>query len=68
MNNVVCNHRLSILLCFYGGVYFRGGISIKPSAGMDEMRADMGGAACVVSSIQAAASLAIPINVKGTVT
>ena len=29
-----------------------GGISIKPSAAMDEMRADMGGAAAVVGSIQ----------------
>ncbi|XP_035825586.1 cytosol aminopeptidase [Aplysia californica] len=50
-----------------GITFDSGGISIKPSAEMDKMRADMGGAACVVSSIQAAASLAIPINVKGLV-
>jgi leucyl aminopeptidase len=32
---------------------------------MDEMRADMGGAACVVATIKAAASLKLPINIRG---
>jgi len=32
---------------------------------MDEMRGDMGGAACVFGSIYAAASLRLPINLKG---
>ncbi|XP_059148773.1 cytosol aminopeptidase-like isoform X2 [Physella acuta] len=50
-----------------GVTFDSGGISIKPSSGMDEMRADMGGAAAVVSSIQAAAKLGLPINVKGLV-
>ncbi|KAK2151631.1 hypothetical protein LSH36_356g02008 [Paralvinella palmiformis] len=44
-------------------VYISGGISIKPSAGMEDMRADMGGAACVLGAIYTAARLAIPINV-----
>jgi leucyl aminopeptidase len=42
-----------------------GGISIKPSGKMDEMRADMGGAACVLATLKAAATLKIPINIRG---
>lgn len=42
-----------------------GGISIKPSAAMGEMRADMMGAANVVSAIFAIAQLKLPINVIG---
>ncbi|KAL3865077.1 hypothetical protein ACJMK2_006710 [Sinanodonta woodiana] len=47
-----------------GITFDSGGISIKPSAGMDEMRADMGGAACVVGALYAIAKLRIPISVK----
>jgi len=50
-----------------GVTFDSGGISIKPSANMDAMRADMGGAAAVVGSIQAAAALGLPINVRGFV-
>jgi len=32
---------------------------------MEDMRADMGGAACVLGAIYTAARLAIPINVIG---
>ena len=32
---------------------------------MDAMRADMGGAACVMASIYTAARLKLPINLKG---
>lgn len=42
-----------------------GGISIKPSAGMDEMRADMGGAACVLATFLSVAQLELPINFIG---
>lgn len=53
-------------VCAGKGVTFdSGGISIKPSASMDEMRADMGGAACVVATIQAAARLKLPLNIVG---
>lgn len=54
-------------ICLVGkGVTFdSGGISIKPSAKMDEMRADMGGAANVVAAISALAELKAPVNVKG---
>ncbi|XP_068133801.1 cytosol aminopeptidase [Hyperolius riggenbachi] len=54
-------------LVFVGkGVTFdSGGISIKPSSGMDEMRADMGGAATICSAILTAATLKLPINLIG---
>eukprot|EP00116_Pleurobrachia_bachei_P004889 sb/3465151/ len=52
-------------VCLVGkGVTFdTGGISIKPSKGMDAMRADMGGAACMTSATLAAAALSLPINI-----
>ncbi|GFR93036.1 leucine aminopeptidase-like protein [Elysia marginata] len=50
-----------------GVTFDSGGISIKPSANMDKMRADMGGAACVAGSLQAAASLGLPINIKALI-
>ncbi|KAM4709385.1 cytosol aminopeptidase [Discoglossus pictus] len=54
-------------LVFVGkGVTFdSGGISLKPSAGMDEMRGDMGGAATICSAIVTAATLKLPINIIG---
>lgn len=50
-----------------GITFDSGGISLKPSSKMDQMRGDMGGAANVVSTIWALASLKVPINVKGFV-
>lgn len=51
-------------VCLVGkGVTFdSGGISIKPSKGMESMRADMGGAACVAAATLGAAALNIPLN------
>lgn len=56
-------------IAFVGkGVTFdAGGISIKPSAQMDEMRADMGGAACVVASMKAAAEMKLKVNIVGLI-
>lgn len=53
-------------ICLVGkGVTFdTGGISIKPAAKMDDMRADMGGAANVSCSILALAKLKVPLNIK----
>ena len=48
-----------------GITFDSGGISIKPSANMDHMRADMGGAACVLASIYTAARMQLPINLMG---
>merc|ERR1711976_716357 len=40
-----------------GITFDSGGISLKPPPNMDEMRADMGGAACTLASIYTAARL-----------
>ncbi|XP_033213415.1 cytosol aminopeptidase-like [Belonocnema kinseyi] len=56
-------------IAFVGkGVTFdSGGISLKPGALMSEMRADMGGAACVVAAIKAAAELKLKKNIVGLI-
>ena len=48
-----------------GITFDSGGISIKPAAGMEEMKYDMAGAASVLGTIKACAALALPINVVG---
>ncbi len=50
-----------------GITFDTGGISIKPAAGMDEMKGDMGGAAAVIGAMQAIAALKPDINVTGLV-
>lgn len=54
-------------LCLVGkGVTFdTGGISIKPSSGMHEMKDDMAGAAAVIATMEAIATLKPNINVIG---
>jgi leucyl aminopeptidase len=56
-------------VCLVGkGITFdSGGISIKPSERMEEMKFDMCGAAAVIGSLQAAASLKVPHRVVGIV-
>lgn len=56
-------------LAFIGkGVTFdSGGISIKPAAGMDEMKMDMGGAAAVVGVMSALARRKADVNAIGVV-
>jgi leucyl aminopeptidase len=50
------------------GVCFdTGGISIKPAASMEEMKGDMGGAACVVGLMQALAARKAKANVIGAI-
>ena len=47
-----------------GITFDTGGISLKPGAGMDEMKYDMFGAASVIASFCAAAEMKLPINLK----
>lgn len=54
-----------IALVGKGVTFDSGGISLKPSASMDQMRADMGGAANVAATIFALAQLKAPVFVKG---
>jgi leucyl aminopeptidase len=56
-------------VCVIGkGVTFdSGGISIKPSGGMQDMKHDMSGAAAVVGILRAAALLELPLHVVGII-
>ena len=54
-----------IVLVGKGVTFDSGGISIKPGAGMDEMKFDMGGSAAVLGTIQALCEARLPINVVG---
>ncbi|QEO56630.1 leucyl aminopeptidase [Francisella marina] len=54
-----------IVLVGKGLVFDNGGICIKPAAGMDSMKMDMGGAAAVMGTMKALAMLNLPINVVG---
>ncbi|KAF7995374.1 hypothetical protein HCN44_006481 [Aphidius gifuensis] len=56
-----------IVIVGKGVTFDAGGISLKPASGMDEMRSDMGGAACVVASIKALAQLNIKLNIIGLI-
>ena len=51
-----------LVLVGKGVTFDTGGISIKPSAAMDEMKYDMCGAATVIGTITAVAQLQLPIN------
>ncbi|KAL5962195.1 Cytosol aminopeptidase [Taenia solium] len=53
-----------IALVGKGVTFDAGGISIKPSAGMGDMRADMGGAAVIASVVTGLAQLQTPINIR----
>jgi leucyl aminopeptidase len=44
-----------------------GGISIKPSAGMEDMKFDMSGGAAVLGTMEAAGALDLPLNVVALV-
>ncbi len=50
-----------------GLTFDAGGISLKPGAGMDEMKYDMCGSAAVLGALQAAAQLQLPLNIVGII-
>lgn len=50
-----------------GLTFDAGGISLKPGAGMDEMKYDMCGGAAVLGALQAAAQLNLPLNIVGLI-
>ncbi len=51
-----------VVLVGKGITFDSGGISLKPGAGMDEMKYDMCGAASVLGTMKMAAELKLPIN------
>ncbi|WP_436641359.1 leucyl aminopeptidase [Microbaculum sp. FT89] len=50
-----------------GVVFDTGGISIKPAAGMEDMKGDMAGAACVVGLMHALAARKAKVNAVGVI-
>ncbi len=56
-----------IVLVGKGVTFDTGGISIKPSPTMDEMKYDMCGAASVLGTLAAVSELGLPINVVGVI-
>ncbi|RZT93864.1 leucyl aminopeptidase [Rivibacter subsaxonicus] len=56
-----------VVLVGKGITFDTGGISIKPSAEMDEMKFDMGGAASVLGTFRAIGELKLKLNVVGLI-
>jgi leucyl aminopeptidase len=56
-----------VVLVGKGITFDSGGISIKPGAGMEEMKTDMAGAAAVLGILEAAAVLKLPVNIVGII-
>lgn len=55
------------LLVGKGVTYDTGGLNLKPTGSMETMRCDMGGAAALFGTIDAIASLALPVNVTAVI-
>ena len=60
-------HAKPIVLVGKGVTFDSGGLSLKPGAGMEEMKFDMCGAATVYGVMEAVAGLNLPINLIGVV-
>ena len=56
-----------IVLVGKGITFDSGGICIKPSDKMDEMKSDMAGGAAVMGAIMACADLGLPLNIVGLI-
>ena len=56
-----------LVLVGKGVTFDTGGISIKPAAGMEDMKFDMSGAAAVLGAMQAIAELRLPAHVIGLI-
>lgn len=59
--------RKVVALVGKGITFDSGGTSLKPAAGMDEMKSDMAGAAAVIGALEAVARLDLPIRVIGLI-
>ncbi len=57
----------TIVLVGKGVTFDSGGISIKPSNGMAEMKMDMSGAAAVIGTMEAAVRLKLPVHLVGLI-
>jgi leucyl aminopeptidase len=59
--------KTSVALVGKGITFDSGGISIKPAAGMQDMKSDMAGAAAVIAAVCLVAELGLPVDVTATV-
>jgi leucyl aminopeptidase len=59
--------RSTVHLVGKGITFDSGGLSLKPAAGMEWMKSDMGGAAAVIATLRAVAQLGPDVNVVGWV-
>ena len=59
------NAKKTVALVGKGITFDSGGLSIKPAAGMEWMKSDMGGAAAVIATLQAVGALKPRVNVIG---
>jgi leucyl aminopeptidase len=66
-HNRAAKKKGTIVLVGKGVTFDSGGISIKASAGMAEMKMDMSGAAAVIGAMQAAADLHLPMYLVGLI-
>jgi leucyl aminopeptidase len=71
-NFIVLEHRgggdsAPIVIIGKAVTFDSGGISIKPSAGMEDMKFDMSGGAAVLGAMEAAGALDLPLNVVALV-
>ncbi len=57
----------TIVIVGKGVTFDAGGISIKPAAGMSEMKMDMCGAAAVLATMEAVATLKLPMHLVGLI-
>lgn len=69
---IICSYKPNkpkkkIVLVGKGVTYDSGGLSIKPSGGMLDMKADMSGGAVVISVLRAASLLKLPIELVGII-
>ena len=60
-------NRKPVVLVGKGITFDTGGISLKPSGEMDEMKFDMSGAGSVLGAVRALAAMKAPVNVIGVV-
>jgi leucyl aminopeptidase len=56
-----------VVLVGKGVTFDTGGISIKPSSGMAEMKMDMSGAAAVIGTFEAVSRLRLPVHIIGLI-
>jgi leucyl aminopeptidase len=59
--------KATFALCGKGITFDTGGINIKPASKMEQMKYDMSGAAAVLGTVQAAATLKLPVRVVGII-